>query len=168
MDGELGKTYTLNLSLLSDSLYFAGVDSTRFEAFPAITADGKTLFFEANYQGKYTIYVSHLLIDRYGNPVSDPVEKPPPTLPTGFKLDPAYPNPFNPTTTVTYTLPVKSRIRLSIYDILGRRVRMLNEGVQGPGEHHLRVNGAGLASGIYLLFLQTPQGRLTRKITLIK
>ena len=168
MDGKLGKTYTLNLSLLSDSLYFAGIDSTRFEAFPAITADGKTLFFEANYQGDYTIYVSHLLIDENGNPVSDPVEKPPPTLPTGFKLDPAYPNPFNPTTMITYTLPVKSHIRLSIYDILGRQVRMLTEGVQAPGVHHLKVNGAGLASGVYLLFLQTPQGSLTRKITLLK
>lgn len=163
-----GKMYTLNISFLSDSLYFAGVDSGRFEGFPTITADGKTLFFAADYRGMETIYVSHLVLDENGDSVNDVISRPSSVFPRGYRIYPAYPNPFNPTTTVTYSIPVRSDIRLILYDVLGRRIRTLTEGTQSPGEHHLTLDSTGLSSGIYFLLLETPRGVLTSKIALIK
>lgn len=92
----------------------------------------------------------------------------PPVPPPSFTLSQNYPNPFNPTTTVAYSVPVRSNIRLTVYDILGRRIRTLVDGMQSPGEHRLTLDSTGLASGTYLLVLETPQGVLTSKIALIK
>ncbi|MDG7000408.1 MAG: T9SS type A sorting domain-containing protein, partial [Nitrososphaerota archaeon] len=166
--GIAGKWYTLNISFLSDSLYFAGTDSGRYEGYPSITADGKTLFFEADYGGHFTIYESHLLIDENGDTVVNAVNRALSSLPSSYKLYPAYPNPFNPTTTVTYVLPERSKIRLSVYDILGRRIRILEEGIEPAGEHQTMFDSKGLASGTYFLLLETPQGVLTSKIALVK
>ncbi|RMH77632.1 MAG: T9SS C-terminal target domain-containing protein [Calditrichaeota bacterium] len=77
-----------------------------------------------------------------------------PALPREFHLYPNYPNPFNPTTTIKFDLARKSRVRLEIFDLLGRRVRTLTEGIFLPGNYRLRWDGRtqqGLpaASGIY-------------------
>ncbi len=166
--GYAGKPYILNISFMSDSSYFAGIDSGRFEGFPAITADGKTLFFAADYSGKETIYVSHLLIDENGDTVTNAVKQKPAVLPTAFSLFPPYPNPFNPQTTITYSVPTRSKIKLGVYDILGRRIRTLADGMQSPGEYRLMFDSTGLASGTYLLLLETPERVFTSKIMLIK
>ncbi len=158
----------LNISLMSDSLYFAGVDSGRYEGFPAITADGKTLFFEADYQGKYTIYESHLVVDENGDSVTNAVVSFAPVPPTGFCLFPPYPNPFNPATTIRYSLPVRSNIKLIVYDILGRQIRILKQGIEAPGEHQITFDSTGLSSGTYFLLLKTPEKILTSKVMLIK
>jgi hypothetical protein len=168
IEGDYGNPNVLNISLISDSLYFAGVDSGRYEGYPSITADGKTLFFEADYGGKYTVYVSHLLVDENGDTITSVKDKHPITLPNEFKLLPAYPDPFNPTTTITYSLPYKSNIKLSIYDVLGRKIKTLKNGFESSGEHTVTFEASGLASGIYIILFQTPQGILSTKMSLIK
>ncbi len=57
--------------------------------------------------------------------------KPQTQIPTAFSLSPNYPNPFNAATTISYSLPSQSEVRLDIYDILGRRVRSLDKGRHG-------------------------------------
>ncbi len=168
LDRGYGNPYTLNISLMSDSLYFTGVYSGRYEGYPSITADGKTLFFEADYNGKFTIYESHLLVDENGDTITSVVNKYPQGVPGGFKLFPVYPNPFNTSTTITYYMPVSGSIRLRLYDILGRLIRTLAEGMETAGGHQITLNGSSLSSGTYILLLETPQGVLTCKITLIK
>jgi photosystem II stability/assembly factor-like uncharacterized protein len=66
-----------------------------------------------------------------------------------------YPNPFNPTTTICYELAEKSEIRLSVYDVLGRELRVLVDGVQPAGPHRVVFDARGVSSGIYLYRLAT-------------
>lgn len=61
----------------------------------------------------------------------------------------AYPNPFNPVTTIRYTLPAESRVILQVYDMLGRAVMPLVDAVQGAGMHEVAFDATHLASGLY-------------------
>jgi hypothetical protein len=71
-------------------------------------------------------------------------------VPKKFALDQNYPNPFNPVSNIRFELPVDSRVTLSVYDILGRRVQTLVAGaVEEAGVHEVRFSGANLASGVY-------------------
>jgi len=69
--------------------------------------------------------------------------------PGSFKLEQNYPNPFNPTTTLKYSLPTDSRIKLTIYTVLGQDVQTLVDGVESAGYMSIEWNASGVASGIY-------------------
>lgn len=75
-------------------------------------------------------------------------------LPSSFQLEQNYPNPFNPQTTIRYALPQASRVRLGIYDVLGREVARLVDGVQAVGAHEVRFEATDLPSGVYLYRLE--------------
>ncbi len=89
--------------------------------------------------------------------------------PTEAGLGLNYPNPFNPVTTISFTLQESQPIDLSIYNVDGQRVTTLKDGLAHAGRHTVTWNGAGLASGPYLCRL-TGHGRLvqTRKMLLLK
>lgn len=89
-------------------------------------------------------------------------------LPTTLRLHQNYPNPFNPTTTIAYDLPKASGLLLSIYDVLGRQVIVLAEGVQQPGRHECKFDASGLGSGVYFVHLQTLGAIRTSKMMLLK
>ena len=72
-------------------------------------------------------------------------------IPVEFALKPAYPNPFNPITTIPFELPEESKVRIDVYDILGRRVSELTNSVYTAGYHNITLDGANLASGIYIV-----------------
>jgi len=71
------------------------------------------------------------------------------TLPQRFLLDDIYPNPFNPTTVVSYQLPVASNVRLIVYDVVGREVQRLVDGSVEAGYHTVRFDAGESASGPY-------------------
>jgi chitinase len=80
-------------------------------------------------------------------------------VPQGFSLDQNYPNPFNPSTVVRYTLPQEAQVTLEVYNILGQRVAVLVDGVQGAGSHETVFQSDNLSSGVYLYRLTaTPVG----------
>ena len=81
-----------------------------------------------------------------------------------------YPNPFNPTTDIVFGLPEESHIRLTVFDLLGRRLKVVAEGLYTAGFHTVAfdADGRGLASGFYLYQLMTPEQRLTGKMLLLK
>ena len=90
-----------------------------------------------------------------------------------FELDNNYPNPFNPSTQIRYQLSQKEQIDLSIYNLLGQKVRTLYNGIQLTGAHTAVWDGRNdfgqaVASGIYLYQLKTETSVKTRKMTLIK
>jgi len=94
-------------------------------------------------------------------------------LPTQFTLSQNYPNPFNPHTTIEYSLPVKSHVVLSIYNILGQKVRTLIDKNQGAGCQAVLWDGKtdrgkDLASGIYLYHLKAGEFTQSRKMLLLK
>jgi hypothetical protein len=71
------------------------------------------------------------------------------SVPTKFSLEQNYPNPFNPSTTIRYDVPVESKVTLTIYDVLGRKVRTLVDRQLRPGVYEERWNASSLASGAY-------------------
>jgi hypothetical protein len=78
----------------------------------------------------------------------------PAASPAGYSIDQNYPNPFNPTTTIAFTLPEASTVRLSIFNVLGQEVATLLEGEMGAGGHSALWNasnnaGGALPSGLY-------------------
>jgi hypothetical protein len=84
-----------------------------------------------------------------------------------------FPNPFNPTTAISYNLIKQGAARLLVYDVGGRLVRQLAEGVQGPGTHLVTwdgrdVNGNRLPSGTYFYRLEAPEFEATRSMVLLK
>ncbi len=109
---------------------------------------------------RYTLIIDPLS----STAVDDPASR----QPLAVRLDPAYPNPFNPSTVVSYQLPVFGKTRLAVYDLLGREVAVLVDGMMPAGAHTVTFDAAGLSSGIYLLRLQSAGQMRTQRITLVK
>jgi len=89
--------------------------------------------------------------------------------PGNFTLFPPYPNPFNNRATITFSLPVSGKVRLAVYDVLGREIQVLCAGDWEPGKHSIIWKAEECASGIYFVKLKT-EGRssMVRKIVLMK
>jgi hypothetical protein len=85
-----------------------------------------------------------------------------------FALQQNYPNPFNPSTVISYQLPVVSNVKLAVYDMLGREVRVLVDEKKEAGYHEIRFDGSGLASGVYLYRLRAGDYVATKKLLLMK
>ena len=79
-----------------------------------------------------------------------------------------YPNPFNPATRITFELPRQAQVRLTVYDIQGRRIRELANGVYGAGRHDVTFDAGGLASGVYIYRLHAGDRQITRKMLLMR
>ena len=95
------------------------------------------------------------------------------TLPEKFALYPAYPNPFNPVTTLRYDLPEGALVNITIYDMMGRQVKTLMNDQQTAGHRSLQWNatnnaGSPVSAGIYLYMIQAGEFRQTRKMVLLK
>ena len=89
--------------------------------------------------------------------------------PHKFILESSYPNPFNPSTTISYTVSESSYLNLSIYNIQGQQVDVLHDGIIQPGYHERLWNASKLSSGIYVVRMSTDTGFLSsQKIVLIK
>ena len=88
--------------------------------------------------------------------------------PEEFTLAHNFPNPFNPTTKIEYSLKARTDVRISVYDAMGRLVSSINKGVQDAGNHNVEFNGAALSSGVYYYKLQTPLFTDTKKMLLVK
>ncbi len=88
--------------------------------------------------------------------------------PVEFLLCETHPNPFNPTTTLQYTLPAASAVELTVYDVGGRVVAQIRQGVQPAGKHEIHFDGSGLASGVYLYRLKTTENYAIGKMVLLK
>ncbi len=114
------------------------------------------------------IYVAKIKGD--ATPVAEPRDG---NIPTGYALTQNWPNPFNLSTTIAFTLPRRSSVDLTIYNILGQEIRRWTFPALPAGTHSIAWDGhsgsgAEVASGIYLYRINTPQFSGTRKMVLIK
>ena len=89
-------------------------------------------------------------------------------IPVRVVLNPAYPNPFNPSTKISFDIVNEGLINLSIYDINGRLVEVLHNDAISVGSHSLMWNAQSYASGIYFANLTTENITLSRKLILVK
>jgi hypothetical protein len=89
--------------------------------------------------------------------------------PLPFELKDAYPNPFNPTTTIGFTLPEDAVVTLRIYNMLGQEVQSLfNRESMAGGEHEVQFNASRLASGVYFYHIDAGRYSATKKLMLVK
>lgn len=89
-------------------------------------------------------------------------------IPNSIRLVQNYPNPFNPATSIQFDLPQNQIVKLAVYDMLGREVAVLADGMRQAGFHEVSWNASDMASGIYIYSLETSSKRITRKMTLMK
>ena len=93
-----------------------------------------------------------------------------------FVLEQNYPNPFSFTTTIRYEIPyngdsftkVRTKVNVTIYDVLGRKVATLVDGEEYPGDKTVIFNAANLPSGVYFCRMRTKRFSKTEKLLLIK
>ncbi len=96
----------------------------------------------------------------------DPAEEE--TFVSRFDLLPAYPNPFNPFTTVPFRIPRREHVVLEIYNIMGQRVATLLDREMSPGFYRIRFEPQQLGSGIYFIRMQAGAFQAVRKVVLMK
>jgi hypothetical protein len=90
------------------------------------------------------------------------------TAPHQFALLQNYPNPFNPSTMIRYALPGRAHVTLSVFNTLGQKIATLVNESQEGGEHHVRLDGSNLASGVYLYRLNAGTYAETKRCVLIR
>ena len=88
-----------------------------------------------------------------------------PSTPTLFQN---YPNPFNPVTTIAFALPERSHVSIRVFDLLGRQVDVVADGVMNAGSHRLSFDASALPTGIYMYRLESGGVTQTRRMTLTK
>lgn len=89
-------------------------------------------------------------------------------LPKAIQLDQNVPNPFNPSTTISYQLPEAGSVTLRVFDTAGRLVTTLMNGRQDAGSHQVTFDGTGLSSGVYLYTVATGSHLASGKMVLLK
>jgi hypothetical protein len=128
-----------------------------------------------------TAYVGHVLVLTNGDVTSIPVHLSTgdnlsaygSKLPKKFNLYPAYPNPFNPVTTLRYNLPEYALVNIIIYDMMGRRIKTLVNGPQSAGYKSVQWNannsvGQPVSAGMYFYSIQAGDFRQIKKMVLLK
>jgi hypothetical protein len=89
-------------------------------------------------------------------------------LVTDFKLRQNFPNPFNPVTKISYTIPVASEVRLSVSNMLGQEVKVVVDSRRNAGTYEVSFSAADLPSGVYFYTLRAGQYTDTKKMILVK
>ena len=89
-------------------------------------------------------------------------------LPTEFSLMQNYPNPFNPVTKISFAIPKKAKVNLSVYDILGRQITTLADDYKEPGSYEYRFDASSYASGVYVYRLTTDNFVVSKKMLYLK
>ena len=90
-----------------------------------------------------------------------------------FRLQQNYPNPFNPTTEITYDLPATTQVELTIFNLLGQKIRTIVNEIQAAGSYRLSwnardENGKQVPSGVYIYLLKTGEFKQSRRMLLLR
>ena len=88
--------------------------------------------------------------------------------PLSYQIQPAYPNPFNPVTSIAYSLPQNGNIELIVYNIQGREIETLINDFQTSGYYSINWNATSYPSGVYLIRMESGDFTQTQKVVLVK
>ncbi|MGK9370184.1 T9SS type A sorting domain-containing protein, partial [Melioribacter sp. Ez-97] len=112
--------------------------------------------------GEYDRKMNYEVLNKEENKKTDEVEK-------GYEIT-NYPNPFNPTTVISYQLPEKNFVTLKVYDILGREIATLIDEYQNAGSYKVEFSADkyNLSSGIYFYTLKAGKNYVVKKMMLAK
>ncbi|MFH1011158.1 MAG: S8 family serine peptidase [bacterium] len=145
----------------SGSLLATPIDTFHQDSLPG--SGTYDYFVVAQYEGGVSDSSNHARIEYTSNTPDFG-----PSLPTHFELLPCFPNPFNPTTTIHFAVPNSSKIRILVYDILGREVARLADGIYPAGHHQLLWNAEAMGTGLYFVQLKADGFHQVRKVLLIR
>jgi flagellar hook assembly protein FlgD len=114
------------------------------------------------------VYVCDIDLGKYATVTSVKTEKP-----LEFALQGNYPNPFNPSTTIRFSLANAGKVNLAIYNIAGQKIRQLVSETMQPGSHAVRWDGRNdkgqtVSSGTYIMRLSTGSSIVTKNMMLLK
>jgi len=132
--------------MVKPSKYGAAINQTA-TAFPNISPDDKYLFFATKKAQDYTNNAYWVKTDKIISPVGINIDGS--NSPNGIELLQKYPNPFNPSTTIQFSLPYKPFAEINIYNVKGELVAELGKKIYNTGLHSLEFNSSGLNSGQY-------------------
>lgn len=90
------------------------------------------------------------------------------SIPTNYSLSQNYPNPFNPSTTIRFTIPERTQVKLDVYNLIGQKVKELVNGELEAGQYELTFDGSNLSSGVYLYRIQAGNFSSVKKMLLMK
>jgi hypothetical protein len=158
--------WLLRLDAVGDSLWSLAIGTEAYEIgrFVSLTEDngyfvaGTHIF---NNDGSF------LLIRTEPDPTLAVEQRSAVLLPAQIRLT-AYPNPFNPITTLTLSLPAVQDVQIGLFDITGRYVKDIAQGKMTAGEHSIQIDAAELPSGVYFARAQAGAQTLTKKLVLLK
>jgi len=83
-------------------------------------------------------------------------------------IPPCYPNPFNSETTVTFNVPLKQFLELSVYNLLGQKISTIFQGEKPPGVYQMHIDGYDMTSGVYFIRMEIGYNSFAKKILLVK
>ncbi len=163
LPGHISMTLINNISgvvidlTLQSEVTFATVEKG---SFPAYGSGGVSIYPQVG-ESRFTLTAAY-------SPLSAADEAT--NVPKEFALHPAYPNPFNPSTTITFDVPIDSRhaVSLQLYDIKGQLIETLVNKVFPAGSHSIQWNPVNLSSGLYIVQLKAGETVFNQKITFIK
>jgi hypothetical protein len=148
--------YTGNTSVYNLTISETSYDQRRFN-------DQKEYFWTVAAIDNDNVYTFSDTLTFYTDTKLDIVE-----LPKEFSLQKNYPNPFNPMTQITYTLPQEEHVEINVYELSGKHVSTLIKEFHQAGTYSLQFNAAGLASGIYIYTMEAGNYRQSEKMLLLK
>jgi hypothetical protein len=119
------------------------------------------------------VFWYYWIAEIYGEPTTSLENEDLSGIPEDFELSGNYPNPFNSATAVLFGLPVEAEVKIEIYDILGRLVRVLADDTMPAGYHRVVWDGRDaerqtVSSGVYMLRMQSGNRSFDRRITMLK
>jgi hypothetical protein len=150
-DGKASWTQITKLAHTDSTLDWIVPDSTSNDCYIRVSALEDTTV--TGVSGRFSI-------------ISDPTSVD--EIPTVYELSHAYPNPFNPTTTIDYALPSASHVRLVVYNVMGQQVDVLVDDMRSAGRYSIHWNAAGMSSGIYFYRIQADGFSERGKMLLMK
>ncbi len=142
-----------------------------FEAAHVKTVPADNFFIQTSYVGAFgtDLWIQGwTALDAYGFLPDIPTSVEDNAAPVAFNLGQNFPNPFNPSTTISFAVSAPGAVKLSIYDVTGQKVATLVDGVRSAGTHTAVWNAKGFASGTYLCVLENGGKSFSRKMTLLK
>ncbi len=151
MSENRGKTFS-KLFEIPSGIYEMVLFKNKFYA---LTRDDLLVYRNEKFESLYTL--KQTSVDYFSE-----------NQPLTFQLNSVYPNPFNPSTTISFTLSQSSPVSVQLFDVNGRLVKDISQQIFSSGKHYIQVDASNLGSGTYWLLVKSNFGNQSKAITLIK